>query len=137
MVAHADDAEPIGLVLADVDGLKAANDAHGHDVGDRLLVAVADLVRRAVPPGDGVVVARLGGDEFGILMPGSLAPAAEQVAPLLRSALAGSEPVAGTIRMSASVGWSVAPDGGTLPRACLEADRRVYEDKSRRSAGRD
>ncbi len=47
LVAHVDDLEPIGLVLADVDGLKAANNAHGHETGDRLLLAVADQVRRA------------------------------------------------------------------------------------------
>jgi len=40
LAAHADDAAPIGFVLADVDGLKVANDRFGHEVGDRLLVEI-------------------------------------------------------------------------------------------------
>ena len=46
----------------DVDGLKRANDEKGHAEGDKLLVAVADVLRAAFREHD--VVARLGGDEF-------------------------------------------------------------------------
>lgn len=55
------------FVLLDLDHFKAVNDAHGHDVGDSCLVAMADHMRNVVP--EGVQCARLGGEEFGILFP--------------------------------------------------------------------
>ena len=50
------------FVLLDLDGFKAVNDTHGHDVGDRALVALVNACKEAV--GDSGVVLRLGGDEF-------------------------------------------------------------------------
>lgn len=58
----------VGLVLADVNGLKSVNDVSGHGAGDRLLVVAAGVMRLAAErAGDGLA-ARLGGDEFGILL---------------------------------------------------------------------
>ena len=53
---------PFGLLMIDLDGLKAANDRFGHDSGDRLLRAVGDILRRDVRATD--VPARYAGDEF-------------------------------------------------------------------------
>lgn len=57
--------EQVFAVFADVDGLKAVNDAHGHAVGDAVLVATADAIRATVRATD--VVGRWGGDEFVVL----------------------------------------------------------------------
>lgn len=55
------------LVLVDLDGFAAVNDAHGHTVGDAVLVETARQLRSAVRPDD--TVARLGNDEFVVLCP--------------------------------------------------------------------
>lgn len=63
------------LVYLDLDRFKQVNDAHGHEAGDRLLVAVATLMHEAIRAGD--TLARLGGDEFGLLLPHCALPEAE------------------------------------------------------------
>nr|WP_263596462.1 GGDEF domain-containing protein [Pseudomonas fluorescens] len=54
------------LLLIDIDNFKLVNDLYGHTAGDRLLVALSEMIRSALP--DGAVAARLGGDEFAILL---------------------------------------------------------------------
>ena len=121
----------VGVMFADIDGLKVANDLHGHDAGDRLLVAFARILERVVPAGPGVVVARLGGDEFGVLLPGDLAHDAERLATALRGALANAPRVEGRLPLSASLGTGVAAIGACLGDAFADADRGVYIDKRR------
>ena len=58
---------PITIIMADVNGLKFTNDTFGHQLGDQLLVAVADSLRNCC--GKDEIIARLGGDEFVILLP--------------------------------------------------------------------
>lgn len=55
------------MLLLDLDGFKAINDTFGHDVGDALLVSVAERIAAELP--ENSMLARLGGDEFGIILP--------------------------------------------------------------------
>lgn len=52
----------LAIIYLDIDGFKAVNDSHGHETGDRLLMAVASHMKQALREGD--TLARLGGDEF-------------------------------------------------------------------------
>src|SRR5579859_578126 len=61
----ADDASEIASLFIDLDSFKAINDRHGHAVGDRVLVEIAQRLRRVAAPH---FVCRLGGDEFVVLM---------------------------------------------------------------------
>lgn len=58
------------IVMCDVDGLKRVNDELGHDAGDDLLRAVADVLRRAADALPGATAARIGGDEFCLVTAG-------------------------------------------------------------------
>lgn len=63
------EAEPVSLLMLDVDRFKQINDTHGHDIGDQALIWVAKLMKKAAGE-DGLSV-RYAGDEFIILMPGT------------------------------------------------------------------
>ncbi len=60
-------AHPVALAILDLDGFKGFNDRYGHVAGDRLLVAAADAITRAIRDTD--LAARFGGDEFVVLLP--------------------------------------------------------------------
>ena len=55
----------LAVYMLDLDGFKQVNDRHGHDIGDELLIAVAQRLRAQLRRSD--VVARLGGDEFVVI----------------------------------------------------------------------
>ena len=121
--------------MLDLDGLKAANDQHGHDVGDQLLRQVADGLSRAVRTID--VVGRYGGDEMLVVLPETDQAGALRVAEKLRRAVRGSAvPVEeGTARTSASIGLASYPDDGRSAAELINrADMAMYEAKRR---GRD
>ena len=90
----------IGVVMIDLDGFKAVNDTHGHDVGDRLLQAVAKALVTCTRPGD--IVTRWGGDEFVVLCPGSEGEQLTQVALGMVAVVAATS--IGEIRVGASAG---------------------------------
>ncbi len=61
-----DSAQPGALLLIDIDNFKLVNDLHGHVAGDRLLIALSEMIRTVLP--ERSLAARLGGDEFVILL---------------------------------------------------------------------
>ena len=57
---------PIALLMVDVDHFKLINDSYGHETGDKVLMRVANVLRRTFREND--VVSRLGGDEFAVII---------------------------------------------------------------------
>jgi diguanylate cyclase (GGDEF)-like protein len=80
----------LSLIVVDLDGFKQVNDEHGHDAGDRVLLRVAERLRRSLREFD--TVARYGGDEFVILLPETDGNQARAAAERIRQSVVG-EPV--------------------------------------------
>jgi diguanylate cyclase (GGDEF)-like protein len=137
MAAHGDSQRSIGVLLADVDGLKAANDTHGHAMGDRLLIAVADALVRALPPDANGVAFRIGGDEFAMLLCDPAPGAIFALASSVEAAIDAVPALDGFVPVNATVGVGFAVRGADLRHAVSEADRRVNTAKVRRGARRE
>ncbi|MEA5513711.1 CHASE2 domain-containing protein [Nodularia sp. UHCC 0506] len=120
----------IGLLFIDLDGFKQINDSLGHDIGDRLLVSIAQRLSNTLRGSD--TVSRLGGDEFTIILRTipNLQIAAKIAEKILESI---NQPIIlgeCNIRVSASIGISIYPhhsqDVETLIR---QADTAMYRAK--------
>ncbi|WP_198506864.1 sensor domain-containing diguanylate cyclase [Dyella ginsengisoli] len=122
---------PLCVLMLDIDHFKAINDDHGHAVGDRALVALADTCRQQLRDGDNI--GRLGGEEFGIVLPQTRIDSAEPVADRLREALSGvrvPDANGGTLGFTVSIG--LAQRSGPWESASellLRADRALYQAK--------
>ncbi|WP_407704574.1 putative bifunctional diguanylate cyclase/phosphodiesterase [Streptomyces spongiae] len=124
----------IGLCYLDLDGFKAINDTLGHQVGDRLLAAVAErLTRCAQEAGyaraNEPLVARLGGDEFAVLVEDSTGT--DQLAELAESVLKAVQApfdIAGRrLSVSASIGVVERRAEGTTATGLMQAaDTTLY-----------
>ena len=116
---------PFALVTFDVDHFKHVNDEWGHDVGDRVLRHIGDLLRSEARTVD--VLARFGGEEFVALLPDTDASGAEVFAERVRQALARCDGGLPAVRLSAGV----CPGVATIEAMTLvaQADTALYEAK--------
>ena len=121
---------PFGVIFMDVDNFKNINDAHGHDVGDKVLVSVGKALQSQSRPFD--VVGRWGGDEFCavIVQAGreQLAPIAERYRRVVPTA--GVYVPAGVIEATVSVGATLARPEDTVESLYRRADQLMYESKA-------
>ncbi|GGR87828.1 putative bifunctional diguanylate cyclase/phosphodiesterase [Deinococcus sedimenti] len=127
----------LGVLFIDLDHFKQVNDTMGHDMGDLLLIEVAERLRRAVREGD--LVARQGGDEFTVLLRGVRShEEAELAAQRLLGALCAPVWLGGREwAVTASIGVAVAPDDGEDVRTLQKnADLAMYHAKQDRHAVR-
>jgi diguanylate cyclase (GGDEF)-like protein len=75
--------DSLSILFIDIDHFKRLNDAHGHEVGDRVLVLVAECIRASIRRSSDLV-ARYGGEEFAILLPDTTAESANALAEAIR-----------------------------------------------------
>ncbi|HEU4740921.1 MAG TPA: EAL domain-containing protein [Meiothermus sp.] len=122
--------ELVGVLFLDLDHFKAVNDTLGHEVGDALLVAVAERLRGTVRATD--TVARLGGDEFTVVLARLPEPrVAERVVTKLLNVLSEPFAVAGrSLFVTGSIGVALYPrDGTDVSTLQRHADAAMYQAK--------
>jgi diguanylate cyclase (GGDEF)-like protein len=119
-------AEPLSLVMVDLDHFKRINDEHGHGAGDAVLREVAHRMRRQIRRAD--LLGRLGGEEFAILLPDTdLVGARTQAEHLLTALRSQPFPTAG--RVTASLGVAQWNGRETASAWLHRADLALYEAK--------
>ena len=122
------------VVIADLDNLKAVNDAHGHAAGDRLLRQCAELLRSTLRPYDKLY--RWGGDEFLLVIPSARGADVEQ---RLAEVLAKAEPLdvangKATVRLEVSLGTADYTSAESLEVSIELADEAMYRQKNTRKS---
>lgn len=117
----------LSLILVDIDGFKAANDQHGHSVGDKVLRLVGNKLQETMRSSDSIY--RYGGDEFVVLGEGMSHEAALAAAERLRRAVETASAAEGT-PVTISIGVATCPeDGANLSALFANADTRLYDAK--------
>jgi diguanylate cyclase (GGDEF)-like protein/PAS domain S-box-containing protein len=124
-------AVPTVVLFCDLDHFKAVNDELGHEVGDLVLVTIADRLRQVIRPSD--TVARLGGDEFVVVVEGLVGwheqrGLAERLCAIL------DEPVVVSgeeVGVGASIGVAVSRPEDDARSLLREADATMYRAKAR------
>ena len=120
----------LSLLLCDIDHFKKINDSHGHPFGDKVLKAVADILRRAVRNVD--LAARYGGEEFVLVLEGSDELGGLQMAERIRQEIENMvfHNENGPVRVTLSLGLAVYPDhGADKERLISRADQALYRAK--------
>ena len=119
---------PITLILGDCNGLKIANDIFGHLEGDRLLQAIARILRKVTRKED--IVARWGGDEFAIILPHTDEQAAAEMRERILQLCAEAEncPIKPSLALGSATNMDSSED---LVELLKLAEDRMYRHKLR------
>ena len=126
-------AEPVHLLIADVDHFKRINDSYGHLAGDAVLCKVAEVLQSTVRRGD--LVGRIGGEEFVVISLETDAAGVAQLAERVRAAVeAQSIRIKGldnALQCTVTIGISSRfEDAGAVDSAMRQADAALYKGKA-------
>jgi diguanylate cyclase len=121
------------LLVVDIDHFKAINDAHGHLLGDRVIVAVANVLRSCV--GERGPIARMGGEEFSVLLSHTSSAGGAELAERIRSAVehgkirrADTDETIGNVTVSIGVASCAASEA--FESMLARADGALYQSKT-------
>jgi len=129
------DGTEFGLLMIDMDGLKAINDTYGHRAGDAAICEVARRASKSLRKSD--TLARLGGDEFGVILQptNGMSYLAEGIERLRNVICQPFQYESRQLMLGASVGAAIATKDGLDLEALLEyADQAMYQNKRERKA---
>lgn len=121
---------PLGIIICDLDGLKAINDTLGHNIGDKLLAAAAQVLRISFRSGD--IIARIGGDEFAILLPNKDMATLEKAYRRIHRAVNNFNKANNDLFLSLSVGYALGEKlHAIISDVFKAADNNMYQEKSK------
>lgn len=118
--------DALTILMADLDGLKQANDEHGHRCGDDLLVEAARLLRSELRPED--LAGRIGGDEFLIILPRTDAAGARHAADRIQGVTRCV--TSDDVSLSLSIGGATMRPSESVAQLMHRADQALYRAKS-------
>jgi diguanylate cyclase (GGDEF)-like protein/PAS domain S-box-containing protein len=123
-------AHPVAFLMIDVNRFKETNDRFGHQMGDRVLQAVADILRQSLRQSDTVI--RYGGDEFLVILPetnGKAVVAVERIRAAVAERNVENPLLDFPVTLAIGVAHWHPQDPRTIESVLNEADRTMYEDK--------
>ncbi len=123
---------PISIITAEINGLKAINDAHGKSAGDQMLIAAARLFTKVFRQED--IISRYGGVDFVILLPGADAQVVEAVINRVKKQLDAYNKAHAKLPMKLLMGFSTAVQGESLKDHLKLANEVLQQDKLSRSS---
>ncbi|WP_319201658.1 HD domain-containing phosphohydrolase [uncultured Ilyobacter sp.] len=117
---------PVGVVMADLNGLKLVNDAFGHHFGDKLLKQTVSMLKSGLRGDD--IIARIGGDEFVMILP---RVSELEIKKIIKRMKKISEGIGvRDIKLSVAYGYSIKKsEGNSLESFLKEAENNMYKDK--------
>lgn len=116
---------PLSIIVGDVDGLKLTNDAFGHKEGDRILKAIAEVLKGSARIQDSIF--RLGGDEFAILLPEADDREANQICLRIRHLCSQVKDL--LVQPSIALGAATLTHAGSLEGLVREAEDKMNRSK--------
>jgi len=117
---------PFSIILLDIDYFKEVNDEFGHQVGDLVLMNVAEILQNTIRPQD--TIGRWGGEEFLVICPQTTLDDAVKLSEKLRQQLENHQfPV--VHRKTSSFGVTSYVDGDTLNTLLFRCDKALYQAK--------
>ena len=125
---------PLSLIALDIDNFKVYNDALGHQSGDKILKALAALIKNQSRKMD--YVCRYGGEEFTIILPQTEKQEAFLIAERIRTDIERytfvNDPILPNKKLTMSIGLSSFPEDGFLPSELIShSDKALYEAKQK------
>ncbi|HAJ93567.1 MAG TPA: GGDEF domain-containing protein [Synergistaceae bacterium] len=121
---------PFSFIYMDVNGLKLVNDSLGHDMGDKLIVSVANALKGMLRSDD--IVGRIGGDEFLVLLPKTDIESTEKVAERIEKTV--SETKIDSLVPSIALGYAVkTEDDQSILETLKRAEASMYKAKLKSS----
>ncbi|CCO25451.1 sensor domain-containing diguanylate cyclase [Maridesulfovibrio hydrothermalis] len=120
---------PLSVIMVDIDHFKMVNDNYGHDVGDAVLKAFADICRKQFRDMD--IIGRIGGEEFAVLLPATAIADVATAAKRMCDACRNTRIHAGNniLKITASFGVASAEEVADVHGLLQQADRALYKAK--------